>query len=239
MKPNRIKLFQRCLLWVPTWAGATLLLLLLGWPVVSWWILGERFLIHDYRVPSQVLVVEGWIGIDGVQAAADEFKKGAYQTVITTGGTAFEGWEESRMSYAKLAADELARSGISKDRILEAPAPDTGRQRTFESAIAVWEALQKNMPHGITVFTFAAHARRTQLVFSKVFEYSKVGVIGWVEPIYREMPWWRSSERSKDFLVESVGYFYELLFNSGRRSNLPAANQSQPSPDSGPNVLSK
>ena len=28
--------------------------------------------------------------------------------------------------------------------------------------------------------------------------------------------WWRSSERSIEFLVQSAGYFYELLVNSVR-----------------------
>jgi hypothetical protein len=44
-------------------------------------------------------------------------------------------------------------------------------------------------------------------------------VITWKPPEYRSEPWWRSSQRAKELLSESVGYVFEFLLNSGRLSN--------------------
>jgi hypothetical protein len=40
-------------------------------------------------------------------------------------------------------------------------------------------------------------------------------------PEFQRERWWQSSERSREFLDEAVGYLYEILLNSGRRSNSP------------------
>ena len=69
----------------------------------------------------------------------------------------------------------------------------------------------------MNVFTFGSHARRSHLVYEKAYgPGTEVGVIAWEPSAYAAGPWWRSSERSIEFLVQSVGYFYELLLNSGR-----------------------
>jgi hypothetical protein len=60
------------------------------------------------------------------------------------------------------------------------------------------------------------------MVFAKVnSDIEKIGVIGWCPPEFQREGWWQSSERSKEFLDEAVGYLYESLLNSGRRSNCP------------------
>jgi hypothetical protein len=48
-----------------------------------------------------------------------------------------------------------------------------------------------------------------------------VGVIGWCPLEFQKERWWQSSERSKEFWEESIGYLYEVLLNSGRSSNSP------------------
>jgi hypothetical protein len=65
------------------------------------------------------------------------------------------------------------------------------------------------------------------LVFSKVNSHgAEVGVIGWIPPDYKTEPWWRSSDRSRELLEETVGYLYEVLLNSGRDSNSPTESTS-------------
>ena len=60
------------------------------------------------------------------------------------------------------------------------------------------------------------------MVFAKVnSDIEKIGVIGWCPPEYQRERWWQSSERSREFLDEAVGYLYEILLNSDRRSNSP------------------
>lgn len=198
-------------------------------PLLWWWRCGEAFLASTHRVPAEVLVVEGWIGREGVRAAGQEFGLHGYRYVVTSGGPTVERWEERRSTYAELAARELIRSGVPEDKIIVAPAKETERQRTYESAVAVWRALRARaiQPKALDVFSYGTHARRTRLVFAKVFaSESNVGMIGWAPLNDEAAPWWRSSDRAKELLTETVGYAYEALFNSGRRSNSPAEETS-------------
>jgi hypothetical protein len=199
------------------------ILLLLSIPVVWWWSRGESFLSLTRRLPAEVLVVEGWIGRDGLRGAAAEFAQGGYQYVVASGGLTSDRWEERRSTYAEIAEHYLIRYGLSRDKIIVAPSR-AENMRTIESAVAVWRALQAAgiHPKTVNVFTFGPHARRSRLVFAKVDgPGTDVGVIGWVPPGYVAVPWWRSSERARDLLEETTGYLYEALLNSGRSFTAP------------------
>lgn len=170
-------------------------------------------------------MVEGWIGRDGVRAAATEFAQHGYRYVVATGGVATEeGWQEGGWSYAERAERELIRSGVPEAQIIVATAREVERQRTFASAVAVSRALQAKGIHanGVNVFTCGPHARRSRLVFAKVFAPgTKVGVVSWVPSTYGLAQWWQSSDRAKVMLTETAGYVFEAFLNSGRSSNSP------------------
>ncbi len=170
-------------------------------------------------------MVEGWIGYEGMSAAKEEFQRGGYQQVVTVGGSTNNRWGRQRWNYALLAQAQLTRLGVPSDRIIAAPTRETGNQRTFESALAVAEVLEKQTrtrPTAVNVFTLGVHARRSRLVFAKALPAGiQVGCISWQPPDYISGPWWESSERAGDFIKESVGYAFELLANSGRLSNAP------------------
>ena len=223
--PPRLYLFRRCTIWCPTWVSwflivATSLILTAGW-----FTNGESLLASTHRRPADVLIVEGWIGREGIRAAVTEFEHGGYQYIISTGGLTSGRWgDDQPVSYAEMAAREMIRLGVPKERIMVATAEFTESRRTFESAIAVWRALRdlRVRSKGVNVFTFGPHAGRSFLVFAKVLgSETKVGVIAWLPPDYKTEPWWRSSERSRELLEETVGYLYEVLLNSGRQSNAP------------------
>jgi hypothetical protein len=203
--------------------GFCCIVLLLIIPIAWWSRFGEAFLSLTKRVPAEFLVVEGWIGRDGVRAAEVEFEQRAYQYVVTSGGmTSAKSWEQPGRSYAEMAGEELFRLGVPKDRIIVAPARDTETHRTFESAVAVWRALQTRgiQPKMINVFTLGPHARRSRLVFAKTGgQGTKVGVIAWTPPGDEALPWWRSSDRTKALLTETAAYLFEALLNSGRAPN--------------------
>jgi hypothetical protein len=213
-------LVRRRAVWLPTWLGWSLLVILIGTPAIWWLLAGESFLAVTERMPAEVLVVEGWIGREGTQAAAVEFQRQGYKFVIATGGTVFSSpWQETPINYAEMAAGELIRNGIPKDQVILAKSEDAKRDRTYESAMAVFRTLEsKAISHSaINVFTLGAHARRSRLVYSKVGgKQTKVGVISWRPTDYTLEPWWQSSERAKDFISETDGYPFELLLNSGR-----------------------
>lgn len=220
---RRLRMARRRNVWCLTWLGWLCTLLIIAFPLVWWCRCGASFLSSTHRVPAGILVVEGWIGREGVRAAGQEFQSRGYQLIVTAGGpTSSERWEDARSNYAEMAARELIRSGVPKDRIVVAPAREVERQRTYESAVAVRRALwDGHLPFkALNVFTWGTHARRTRLVFAKVFPSPLgVGVIGWVPSRPEATSWWQSSERAKEFLTETVGYAYEALFNSGRGSS--------------------
>jgi hypothetical protein len=222
---RRLRLVERRTLWYPTWLGSFCFVLVLAAPAVWWCCDGESFLSLTERRPAEVLVVEGWIGPEGVRAAASEFVQGGYKYVVASGGlTKSEGWQEGGWSYAEGAQHELIRSGVAEARIIVATAEDVELQFIFESAVAVSRALQAKgiQPKNVNVFTFGPHARRTRLVFAKVFQpRTKVGVISWAPLNQKMVPWWHSSDRAIDLLTETAGYLYEVCFNAGRLSNSP------------------
>jgi DUF218 domain len=185
-------------------------------------IYGESFFSLTRRVQPEVLVVEGWIGDEGLLAAAEEFMRSDYKYVVVTGGQ--RDGRQSSSNYAETAARELTRSGIPEDKIVIAKTEEIERERTFKSAAAAWRALQNKgiHPEKINVLTLGPHARRSGLVYAKVFApTTQVGVIAWVPAEYGSTPWWRSTSRTKCLLKEIVGYPFELLLNSGRISDSP------------------
>jgi len=192
-------------------------------PEIWWFSCGESYLSLTRRLPAQVLVVEGWIGFNGIRAAKAEFEERGYQYVVAAGGyTADVGWEKGGWSYAEGAQHELMRLGVPKEKIILAPSRDTETHRTYESAVAVWQALATNgiRPKTVNIFTLGPHARRSCLVFQKVYEpTTEVGVISWEPLEYQSVPWWKSSDRAKQLISESAGFIYEVLLNSGRKAN--------------------
>jgi hypothetical protein len=222
-----LRLVQYRRVWCPTWWGLFFIVALLT-SAMAWWLTsGESFLSLTRRLPPEVLVVEGWIGRDGILAAGREFKQRGYEYVVPTGGLTSERWDENRYSYAEMAQRELIRSGVPAEKIIAAPASSEGTQRTFGSAVAVWRVLQARgiHPKTLNVFTWGPHARRSRLVFAKVYQSkANVGVVSWTPPNSEIGAWWQSSDRAKELLTETASYVYEVIFNCGRSSNSPDEN---------------
>lgn len=225
----KFPLFQRRTVWWPTFLGWIGLMIVVIGPGVLWWFFGENFLATTKREPAEILVVEGWIGINGIQAAKAEFERGGYTYVLTTGGVAYNNWDRTRWDYAEAGRQLLVRAGLPAEKIITAQALETEDHRTFKSAITSWRALNAKgiHPQSLNIFSVGAHARRSRLVFAKVYGSEvKVGMIAWTQYDYAVEPWWHSSERADAFIKETVGYLFELLLNSGRGSNAPIKPQS-------------
>jgi hypothetical protein len=208
---------------MPTPLGFVLLGGLVLVPVLGWIGYGEAFLSPTERLPAKILIVEGWIGPEALRAAKEEFERGGYDFIFTSGGSpdplSPDNWQKAGWTYAEGAGHALARAGVPADKIIPAPPPETETARTYTSALSIKTALARRgfAPTAVNVFTLGSHARRSRLVYEKVFRpETAVGVIAWSPPGYTAEPWWRSSARAQEFLVQSVGFFYEYLLNSGR-----------------------
>jgi len=196
-----------------------------------WW--GEPFLCATNRVAADTLVVEGWIGrVEAMRVAKNEFEQGGYQCLVVTGGLAGEPWWERRRNVAEDAKSDLLELGFPPGKLIVASYGDSESQRTYVSALAAKHALEAKGQHpkGINVLSRAVHARRSRLVYAKVFRPTvKVGTISWWPYAQQTRSWWRSSSRAKELLNESFGFAYEALLSSGRWfTGAPALNPPPP-----------
>ena len=203
--------------------GWACLLAIVAVPLSLWCFRGEAFFALTNPLRAEVLVVESWIGIEGARAAGAEFKDPShgYKNVVLTGGLTGQRWDQKRWSQVEIARVEFDRAGVSADRIIPAPAEEAEAQRTYMMALSAKRALEARglHPKTVNVFTRGVHARRSRLIFSKVFgPETKVGVLAWIPPGWDPGPWWKSTNRAEDLFMETIGYFYEAAFDSGRRS---------------------
>jgi hypothetical protein len=189
-------------------------------PVIVWMRFGEPYLAHTERLPADTLVVESWVQEDGLHAAAAEFRSGGYRHLVTTGGLTGSKGTKRRRSYTAISEKALVDAGIAKDEIIAADMPDVDTQRTHAMALGAQRALKDRgiTPRSINVFTEGTHARRSRLVYARVFGPDvRVGVISWLPwESSKDLPWWTSSERTLTLIKETLGYPYEVLFKSGR-----------------------
>lgn len=214
------KLFEKRMMLWPTKVGMLCIALALVSPAALWGFFGDRYLAcSDTRASKGILVVEGWISGIGIKAAADEFRTGNYDEVVAAGSYSAEQWNPQRWNFAVVAKENLIRYGVEPSKIVFAPARDVDSHRTFETALAVSDAVHSRPGKSkcVTIFTRGMHARRSRAVYSKVLgpEY-QVQVISWWPSAGDSNRWWQSSERAKDFIMESIAWAYELLLDSGR-----------------------
>ena len=60
----------------------------------------------------------------------------------------------------------------------------------------------------IDVISMGVHARRSWLLFQKVFSSVNVGVVAIFPNIYDASRWWLSSEGVRNVISESIAYLY-------------------------------
>jgi len=171
------------------------------------------FLAVTDRIDAKVLVVEGWVHEYGIDASVRELKTGGYERVFTTGGPVIGtgGYTSDYNTEASVGAERLKAAGVATELIQMVPCHEIKRDRTFSSAVALRDWLQKhNMSvERMNVVTEDTHARRTRLLFEKAFHgHVKVGVVSVPTPDYDARHWWRYSQGFEDILEQGVAYVY-------------------------------
>jgi len=190
---------------------------------LCWWFQGERFLSPIDPREGGILVVEGWMGRIGVEAAAVAAVEGNYTTVLAVGSRTGNGWG-GLDNYAKLTAKCLRDAGVLPERIIEVGVPWTQQHRTYASALSALDAVNQRKLDALplTLFTAGSHGRRSRLVYEKAFRgvvSTRIGVISWREMESQDLPWWKVSSRARDQVAETAAWLHEWLLNSGRPEN--------------------
>jgi hypothetical protein len=180
------------------------------------------FTIHSFlavtdRVPTETLVVEGWINRYAIRGGVAEFKGGTYRQVFTTGGpeNGSGGYVNDFQTSASDGAEELVKLGLSPQLVQMVPSRVIGRDRTYSAAVALreWFRSHHAQVQSFNVLTEDAHSRRTRLLYQEAFGDSvKVGVISVANPDYDAKRWWRYSEGVRQVISESTAYIYAKLF---------------------------
>jgi hypothetical protein len=136
--------------------------------------------------------------------------------LLTAGGPFRSGINlESDDNYADLAAYKLRKIVGQNVPVHPVPAPRERRDRTFSSAIAIkqWLEKQGRVPASITIVTLGPHARRSRLLYEKAFGSAvPIGVIALQDKDYEANRWWHYSEGVKEVISEGAAYFYVRIF---------------------------
>ena len=176
----------------------------------------QSFLAVTKPARAKLLVVEGWIPAYALKQAIVEIGTGGYREVVTSGClTNEDSGDRVGSTYADWGAQRLQRYGLSGVPITPVPCYVERRDRTYTSALAVKQWLEKNRPEAtaIDVLTLDAHARRSRLLFQKALgDKIIVGIIAVPDVEYDPEHWWRSSEGVREILGEGIAYAYARFF---------------------------
>ena len=215
-----LRLLKRKELWVPTWFGWVVLLAVFLGLAAGFLAFAHSFLSVNRPVKANVLVVEGWLPDYALEEAVKEFKQKGYEYLVAAGGPMPQGHLVSGYdTFARIAGATLRELQMPKEKLIEAPAAKTYKNRTWESAKAVRAKLRESgiSVSGLNVVSEGPHARRTRLVYRKVFaKETVVGVVAVRSMDYDADRWWESSEGMKTTMSEGVGWLFESLFSSSR-----------------------
>ncbi len=211
----KLKLFRQRTLWVPTVPGCILFLtaiLLCGWLGFSQL---YGFLAMRAPEPSEILVVEGWVSDDVLKQSVQEFYQNKYQCIVTVGVSVEQGsYLLEYKTFAEIAAQSLKKMGMPETAVFAAAGNRVTIDRTYQSALALKQWLEKNRPeaHSINIISSGAHARRTRLLFEKALgpEF-KVGILSKDSEEYNGTNWYRRSAGVRDVLGELIAYGYARL----------------------------
>lgn len=208
-----MRLIQRQEMLIPTihgWLVAFLLFVLLIVFVLTHI---HPFLAVNSPIPANILVVEGWMKDYAIKDAMNEFERGGYQKLITTGLPVDLGYYllSEYKTTAELSAATLLALGFDRDKLVAVPGPNVVKNRTAASAAALrqWIATSNLKVTSINLYTYDVHARRSWLIFQQALAPDiKVGVIAVQSINYDPKSWWMSSEGVRSVLDEAIAYIY-------------------------------
>lgn len=209
-------LFEYKYSWHLTLKGLLLFFLIVSSVVAIIFLNIYPFLAISKPVEANVLIVEGWLDDAVLVEALQEFKRGKYIKLITTGTTFSKGsFLSSYKNHAELAAATLIKLGLTADKIMIIPTPEVQVNRTLASAKEVkkWLLdLPVDFIKGVNIYSYDVHTRRSWLVFKKALqpEILKVGSIASLAGS-SDYSWYSSSEGIKSVITEAIAYVYSLF----------------------------
>ncbi len=168
------------------WLGIPVIFILCVYPL-------HRFLCLNKPIESEILVVEGWIHHDYFDLVVEEFYKGNYQQIITTGAfiSKYE-LDTCFSSYPQRAAQLLIKHGIAEDKIVQLPWKEFHETKTYSSFLPLKDWLQSQEPgiRSLNLYTASVHARKSYLLCKRALgDDFQIGIIAGPTLLYNPGLW--------------------------------------------------
>ena len=173
--------------------------------------------VHPFLAPIKpvgegILVVVGPFPDYSLKEIKGLFEEGHYKLLVTVGQKYTAGHPMAQYkSEANWIASSLSAQGVLLGKIIPVSITIYPRKnRTHHKALEVKKRLNKVgfTQASIDVVSFDVHARRTWLLFEKVFPLVNVGVIAITSNRYDTSRWWLFSEGVRNVISESIAYLY-------------------------------
>jgi len=212
-----MRLIHRREMWVPTIQGGIVTLLFIATLILFILTHIHSFLAPNSPIKADILVVEGWVPDYALKKAIDEFNRGSYKKLITTGIPVEEGYYLSHYkNAAEMAAATLRVLNFDRDKLVAVPASKVNINRTASTAVALrqWLADSDLKVKSINLQSFDVHARRSWLTYKQALAPDiKVGVITVNSDDYNPDKWWFYSAGVRLIISETISYIYAKLFS--------------------------
>ena len=199
---------------VLTPVGWAALSIAFGFVLVSIILFIHPFLAPTKPVGGDVLVVDvlSWLSDYDLKEVKNKFEKGRYKLLITVGRKYEVGHPLAHYkSIADGAASRLYAQGVLPGKIIPVAITVYPRtDRAYHKAVVVKKRLNKMgfIRASIDVISIGVHARRSWVLFKKVFPLIDAGVISITPNSYDTSRWWLLSEGVRSVISESIAYIY-------------------------------
>jgi hypothetical protein len=225
--------FKRKEIWIPTWrswflfAGAFVavtVFLIKATPI---------FLAPNAPVNARILVVEGWIDEDALEAAKALQKINRYDLVLVAGGRIEKGFfEASYGTFAELGMTRLKNMGYTATNLVAVPSSDAPKDRTYHSALSVRDYLLKTPYRSLDLLSTSVHSRRSWLMYRHALgpEF-KIGIYAAPSTEFDPKHWYRKSSGVRTVMSEAISFLYaRFLFRPDAFESPPELKASPTNP---------
>ena len=194
------------------------------------------FLAPTRPVHARVLIVEGWLGQEGLEFARTLAKSNHYDLILTPGGRIERGFDETTYgTFANLGAHRLRAMGYAETNLMAVPSYDTPKDRTYHSARSVREFLLKTPHRSFDILSDGVHSRRSWFLYRQAMgpEF-KVGIYAAPTDGFTLEHWYRKSAGVRAVLDEAIAFIYARLLFRPPTNEIPPELRVFPAQTSAP-----
>lgn len=173
------------------------------------------FLAVNHPVKSKTLVIEGFVPTYAIKGALEYYKENDFDRLIVTGIPIVNYEFIAPYKNTGLATLTALRKFGFNDTVYIADIPtNIFIDRTYHTAIATKMLFdENNWLKNFDIYSVGVHARRSRLMFKKVFgsDYD-IGIIAHKDRTYDPNYWWKNSKGFRNVSNEFVATLYVMMF---------------------------